>query len=488
MAARGMARQRSGHRRLRGHAVSDVAVRAPGPGQCQRRCRAGLRQRAPGQRPGLFGQLFPAAARRPGPGGDGVLPAAGHGREPVRLPDRHLFAQRHPGPTGGSATHAQPGGGLHRSRRHPAGVARVGPARQSGLHVAAAARPAGQHHGAAHGQLARRPRPVSRMCSRPWSPPCRSPWSRCWCCWARTCGCGCVPSRTWPTRWPSARPWRIRWSPACGRATCAGRITYVNPAFCQMVGFTAEELLGHGTPAPYWPPELADQYNKRQASAPGRPSGPAARGLRVGVHAQGRLAFSGAHHRGAADQRARRADRLDERLPGHQRAAARGGNVARQPGAAAGHGAAGHGGRDGVAAEPRAEPAAGRDFQLRQRFDQPAEGQGRGASDGAADVPLADIEVAMRRISEQAERAGKVIKSVHDFVRRRDKEREPVTPAGAAGRDHAAGQPAGPQARACGCRSRSSTGCRRCCATGRWSSRCCSTWRAMPCRPWTRRR
>jgi two-component system sensor histidine kinase DctS len=35
--------------------------------------------------------------------------------------------------------------------------------------------------------------------------------------------------------------------------------------------------------------------------------------------------------------------------------------------------------------------------------------------------------MAMRRISEQAERAGKVIKSVHDFVRRRDKEREPVT-------------------------------------------------------------
>ncbi|MEO5670087.1 MAG: ATP-binding protein, partial [Ramlibacter sp.] len=42
--------------------------------------------------------------------------------------------------------------------------------------------------------------------------------------------------------------------------------------------------------------------------------------------------------------------------------------------------------------------------------------------------PLPEIEVAMRRIAEQAERAGKVIKSVHDFVRRRDKEREPVTP------------------------------------------------------------
>ena len=44
-----------------------------------------------------------------------------------------------------------------------------------------------------------------------------------------------------------------------------GRITYVNPAFCQMVGFGAEELLGHGTPAPYWPPELAGEYQQRQA-------------------------------------------------------------------------------------------------------------------------------------------------------------------------------------------------------------------------------
>ena len=40
----------------------------------------------------------------------------------------------------------------------------------------------------------------------------------------------------------------------------------------------------------------------------------------------------------------------------------------------------------------------------------------------------ADLQVAMRRIAEQAERAGKVIKSVHDFVRRRDQAREAVVP------------------------------------------------------------
>ena len=85
-----------------------------------------------------------------------------------------------------------------------------------------------------------------------------------------------------------------------------GRITYVNPAFCQMVGFIAEELLGHATPAPYWPPELAERIPEAPGDAAGRPARAAARGLRIGVHAQGRLALSGADHRGAADQSRRR--------------------------------------------------------------------------------------------------------------------------------------------------------------------------------------
>lgn len=34
-----------------------------------------------------------------------------------------------------------------------------------------------------------------------------------------------------------------------------GRITFVNPAFCEMVGFSEEELLGRPPPFPYWPEE-----------------------------------------------------------------------------------------------------------------------------------------------------------------------------------------------------------------------------------------
>ena len=38
-----------------------------------------------------------------------------------------------------------------------------------------------------------------------------------------------------------------------------GRITYVNPAFCRMVGWGPEELVGAGPPMPYWVPELHDE-------------------------------------------------------------------------------------------------------------------------------------------------------------------------------------------------------------------------------------
>src|SRR5207237_524009 len=34
-----------------------------------------------------------------------------------------------------------------------------------------------------------------------------------------------------------------------------GRIIYVNPAFCKMVGWPADELIGRAPPMPYWAPE-----------------------------------------------------------------------------------------------------------------------------------------------------------------------------------------------------------------------------------------
>lgn len=42
-----------------------------------------------------------------------------------------------------------------------------------------------------------------------------------------------------------------------------GRITYVNPAFCRMTGYTAEELVGRAPPMPYWLPDLVQDGRPR---------------------------------------------------------------------------------------------------------------------------------------------------------------------------------------------------------------------------------
>jgi two-component system sensor histidine kinase DctS len=42
-----------------------------------------------------------------------------------------------------------------------------------------------------------------------------------------------------------------------------GRITYVNPAFCDMVGMRAEDLVGRLPPMPYWAPEVLSEYQQR---------------------------------------------------------------------------------------------------------------------------------------------------------------------------------------------------------------------------------
>ncbi len=44
-----------------------------------------------------------------------------------------------------------------------------------------------------------------------------------------------------------------------------GRVTYVNPAFCAMVGFSTDELVGMAPPMPYWAPEGLQEYEQRLA-------------------------------------------------------------------------------------------------------------------------------------------------------------------------------------------------------------------------------
>jgi two-component system, LuxR family, sensor histidine kinase DctS len=218
-----------------------------------------------------------------------------------------------------------------------------------------------------------------------------------------------------------------------------GRITYVNPAFCQMLGFTAEELLGHATPAPYWPPELAGEYQKRQEIRLAGEQAPPREGYESvfmrkdgsrfpvliieaplinhdGVQTGWMSAFLDISEQRRIEELSRASQ---ERLQATARLATVGemasllSHELNQPLAAISSYAT------GSMNLLRSQSGGGR---------KPAVGAESGDTVVAEFDAMADIEVAMRRIAEQAERAGKVIKSVHDFVRRRDQEREPVAP------------------------------------------------------------
>ena len=208
----------------------------------------------------------------------------------------------------------------------------------------------------------------------------------------------------------------------------AGRITYVNPAFCQMVGIPAQKLLNQSFPSPYWPPELADAYQQRQTirlagnnlpregheSLFMRPDGTRFPVLimeaplinAVGKHTGWMSAILDVSEQRRTEELSRASqDRLQAtaRLAMVGEMASLLSHELNQPLAAISSYAVG---------------------SLNLLKDN--------ASANAAQLPnvalTEDLQLAISRIAEQAERAGKVIKSVHDFVRRRDQEREAIAP------------------------------------------------------------
>jgi two-component system, LuxR family, sensor histidine kinase DctS len=132
-----------------------------------------------------------------------------------------------------------------------------------------------------------------------------------------------------------------------------GRISYVNPAFCTMVGFEAHELIG-SDPPPYWPPERIEEYRQRQAERLSLRRDLAAQreGFETQFMQAQRRALPGDDLRSAAARSRRPPRRLDEHRARRERCAAHGRAVAPAAGKAAGHRPPGDRGRDGVAAEP----------------------------------------------------------------------------------------------------------------------------------------
>ena len=196
-----------------------------------------------------------------------------------------------------------------------------------------------------------------------------------------------------------------------------GRITYVNPAFCEMVGFTAEELLGQSLPAPYWPPELVDEYSKRQQVRLAGQHAPPREGFESVfmrkdgsrfpvliieaplINAQGIQTGWMSAFLDMSEQR--RVEELSRASQERLQATARLATVG--------------------------EMASLLSHELNQPLAA-ISSYATGSLNLLQQGDVADLQVALQRIAQQAERAGKVIRSVHDFVRRRDQAREPVMP------------------------------------------------------------
>jgi two-component system sensor histidine kinase DctS len=201
-----------------------------------------------------------------------------------------------------------------------------------------------------------------------------------------------------------------------------GRITYVNPAFCQMVGFPEAELLGHSMPAPYWPPEFVDEYQKRQmiylaGNVPPREGFESVFMRKDGsrfpvliieaplINADG--VQSGLMSSFLDISELRRVEELSRTSQERLAATARLATVGEMA---------------SLLSHELNQPLAAISSYATGSLNLLAEGPQAVHEFGA------DLQLAMQRIAEQAERAGKVIKSVHDFIRRRDQVREAVAP------------------------------------------------------------
>ena len=199
-----------------------------------------------------------------------------------------------------------------------------------------------------------------------------------------------------------------------------GRITYVNPAFCAMVGFAADELLAQTTP-PYWPPELAEAYCRRQPTplAARPPHGVVSReGYEtLFMRKNGERFAAMVYEAPLVDGQGRHTGWMSAVLD--ISAQRRVEELSRQQ-------------QERLQATARLATIGEMASLLSHELNQPLAAIASYASGSlnlmhaSSEATPALLHEGLQRIAEQAERAGRVIKSVHDFVRRREQPREAI--------------------------------------------------------------
>ena len=198
-----------------------------------------------------------------------------------------------------------------------------------------------------------------------------------------------------------------------------GRVTYVNPAFCQMVGLPPEELVGKAPPMAYWAPEAMADYQQRFASVLAGHATPQfetifqrSDGARVPV-----LIFEAA----LVDSDGRQTGWMGSILDISDRKDAE--ELARQQ-------------QEKLHASARLATMGEISSMLAHELNQPLAAissyttgalnlLGR-ACDTGAPLDPAILKPALEQASVQARRAGQIIRSVHEFVKKREPQRQAV--------------------------------------------------------------
>jgi two-component system sensor histidine kinase DctS len=195
-----------------------------------------------------------------------------------------------------------------------------------------------------------------------------------------------------------------------------GRVIYVNPAFCRMVGYQAHEIVGgRGPSRPYWPPEEEARIAADIEAA--RRSGPSATGTELRLMRRDGERFDALLYEAPLiDADGRQTGWMGSVLDITERKQAR--ERARRQ-------------EEKLAATARLVTMGEMASALAHELNQPLAAIAGYTTGGlnllAAGAPAPPgLEEALAKAAQQAQRAGQIIRRVHEFVRQRAPTRQPV--------------------------------------------------------------
>ncbi|MDX9706555.1 MAG: PAS domain S-box protein [Azospira sp.] len=188
-----------------------------------------------------------------------------------------------------------------------------------------------------------------------------------------------------------------------------GRITYVNPAFCEMTGFAADTLVGALPPYPYWnPDEIEQTHELHNRVLDGRaPAG----GFELRFRRQNGEIFDAlVYEAPLIDANGQHTGWMASVLDVTQRKRAE--ELARQQ-------------QEKLQATSRLVTMGELASTLAHELNQPLaaiSGYNTGCLNRLASGHFdpAELRLALEKLGAQAERAGRIIQRVHDFVRKRE--------------------------------------------------------------------